>query len=71
MPKPAITYPEMIEALIHGLEIGRLTAGRRANGELTFAPVGREPGNWQPVDVTQAITELRMGTVAHAPVCLN
>ncbi|MCB0132561.1 MAG: hypothetical protein KDD78_16985 [Caldilineaceae bacterium] len=71
MPKPAITYPEMIEALIHGLEIGRLTAGRRTNGELTFAPVGREPANWQPVDAAQAIAELRMGTVAQHPICLN
>ena len=71
MPKPAITYPEMIEALIHGLRSGRLTAGRRADGELVFAPAGREPANWQPIDAAQAIAELRMGTVAHTPICLN
>ena len=37
-----ITYEDITVALIAGLRIGRLTAARRDNDDLMFAPVGEE-----------------------------
>ena len=66
-----ITYEDITAALIAGLRIGRLTAARRANGELMFAPVGEEPEDWTALETAAAIAELEASLITSAPVYLN